>query len=772
MLRQARVLLALIACITASILPIFINHTYAEITAVNYQIGFPRIDPYGSFFVSPSVVDINGDGKLEILTADSTGCVWGYDRTGALLAGFPWKTGGVCDNAPRINAPLTIADIDRDGKLEVIAGTRGSGPNAGQRGKVFVWRNTGTLMAGWPKEMAWAYITNGNEPEVYSVTAANITGDANLEIIGVTSNEAGSNTNYAPNVYAWTVSGSSVAGFPTSSPKGSGIFGQVGAGDINGDGYAEILIGRDEIYFYAYNGQGQQYAGWPLHTYVDDYKRTWGQDNYLEFTRSAPAVADLDGDGVKEVIVAGKIRNPDHTQVGSGVLVVEPNGTRRTGWSTAKIVGAPLQTSFTPNNQVALADLDGDGKLEIVVTFDDGTIRAYRENGTQLWSYNYTGGKKLFASEVAIGDVTGDGKLDVVFGTYSFDSTANAYVRMQVLSATGQSQSPFPLTPTLEGTGTAAKGFMAGPTLADLDGDGSVEIIAHSRGGVLYVWDTTATYSTDRMPWPTARQNNARTGEGKRPAATTPPTVTPPPTGSIAVSKLTLINADTDQPISGFDPLVSGATLNLGTLPTRNLNIAATTSPGTVGSVLFTLDGQVTKENGWPYALGGNNGTDYLPWTPTAGSHTLKAVAYTGADGTGSASAALTINFTVSSGTSGSGPAVTKVSLINASTDKVLAGFDPLLSGTTLTLSTLASKNLNVLAVTTPSKVGSVRFVLDGAVFSTENGAPYALAGNAGSNYYSWTPSVGAHTLKITAYTGANATGTAGTTVTITFTVK
>ncbi|HYF62965.1 MAG TPA: VCBS repeat-containing protein [Herpetosiphonaceae bacterium] len=775
MLRQARVHLALIAIITASLLPFYINHTYAETTAINVQVGFPKLDPYGSFFVSPSVVDINGDGKLDVLTADSTGCVWGYDRSGALLPTFPWKTGGVCDNAPRINSPLAIADLDRDGKLEVVAGTRGSGPNSGQRGKVFVWRNNGTLVSGWPKEMAWAYITNGNEPEVYSVTVANIVGDANLEVIGVTSNEAGSNTNYAPNVYAWTVGGSLLSGFPLSSHKGSGIFGQVGAADINGDGYAEILIGRDEIYYYAYNGQGQQRSGWPLHTYVDDYKRTWGQDDYLEFTRSAPAVADLDGDGTKEIIIAGKIRSAAYTQISSGVLVVQPDGKRRAGWSKAKMVGPPMQTSFTPNNQVALGDLDNDGKLEIVVTFDDGTIRAFRENGTQMWSYNYTGGKKLFASEVAIGDVTGDGKLDIVFGTYSFDSTANTSVRMHAITATGQWQGPFPLTPSLEGTGSAAKGFMGGPTLADLDGDGSTEIIAHSRGGVLYAWDTGVTYRADRMPWPTARQNNARTGEGKRPAAPpSTPTPTPPPTGSLAVSKLTLINADTDQPISGFTVLNSGNVLNLGTLPTRNLNILATTSPELVGSVRFTLDGAVVAtESGWPYAMAGNNGTDYLPWTPTAGSHTLTAVAYSGANATGSASAPLTINFTVESGASGSGPAVTKASLINADNDRPVSGFTVLNSGNVLNLGTLPTRNLNILAATSPAKVGSVRFVLDGAVFSTENVPPYAMAGdNGGSNYYAWTPKVGSHTLKITAYSGANATGSAGPTLTINFTVQ
>ncbi len=63
--------------------------------------------------------------------------------------------------------------------------------------------------------------------------------------------------------------------------------------------------------------------------------------------------------------------------------------------------------------------------------------------------------------------------------------------------------------------------------------------------------------------------------------------------------------------------------------PQRNLNIRANTNPQAVGSVLFGLDGNANYrlENSAPYALAGetnNSGTvDYLPWTPTVGSHTL-----------------------------------------------------------------------------------------------------------------------------------------------------
>src|SRR6266511_479151 len=62
-----------------------------------------------------------------------------------------------------------------------------------------------------------------------------------------------------------------------------------------------------------------------------------------------------------------------------------------------------------------------------------------------------------------------------------------------------------------------------------------------------------------------------------------------------SVSKMTLINADTDKPITGYTTLTSGMTLDLAKLPTTHLNIAAITSPSTVGSVAFYLDGKKVR---------------------------------------------------------------------------------------------------------------------------------------------------------------------------------
>ncbi|RYU73852.1 InlB B-repeat-containing protein, partial [Hymenobacter persicinus] len=92
----------------------------------------------------------------------------------------------------------------------------------------------------------------------------------------------------------------------------------------------------------------------------------------------------------------------------------------------------------------------------------------------------------------------------------------------------------------------------------------------------------------------------------------------PVPAGPALVS-FTLVNADTDQDIRTLAP---GATLDLGTLPTRNLNIRANTNPATVGSVVFELNGTQARsqvESVAPYALFSDSGGDYNAWTPAVG---------------------------------------------------------------------------------------------------------------------------------------------------------
>ncbi|MFD1143680.1 malectin domain-containing carbohydrate-binding protein [Larkinella insperata] len=119
------------------------------------------------------------------------------------------------------------------------------------------------------------------------------------------------------------------------------------------------------------------------------------------------------------------------------------------------------------------------------------------------------------------------------------------------------------------------------------------------------------------------------------------------PSTTQAVATFTLINADNEQPIK---VLTTGEVLNLATLPTKNLNIQATTNPVGVGSVRMVLSGRQSRtqtETGAPYALFGDNNGNYNAWIPPVGSYQLTGTPYTGASASGTAGTPLTISFQV-----------------------------------------------------------------------------------------------------------------------------
>lgn len=117
-----------------------------------------------------------------------------------------------------------------------------------------------------------------------------------------------------------------------------------------------------------------------------------------------------------------------------------------------------------------------------------------------------------------------------------------------------------------------------------------------------------------------------------------------------AVTSFVLVNADTDEDIG---VMTDGMVIDFAEIGTRNLNVRAETSPSVVGSVRFGYDGVTNyrTQNVAPYALGGDDGPDYLPWTPTENApgavHTLTTTPFTGTKATGTAGAPLTVTFHV-----------------------------------------------------------------------------------------------------------------------------
>lgn len=111
---------------------------------------------------------------------------------------------------------------------------------------------------------------------------------------------------------------------------------------------------------------------------------------------------------------------------------------------------------------------------------------------------------------------------------------------------------------------------------------------------------------------------------------------------------------------------------------------------------------------------------------------------------------------------------VLKANLINADNATVIKA---LTDNSSTDLNTLATRNLNLRIDTNPAKVGSLRIQIPSmGVDGYENQAPYSLGDNP-PNYNAFVFPVGPHTMTLTAFSGTNGSGTAGTPLVINFTI-
>lgn len=472
-----------------------------DVATYPFQAGFPVATDGPVWFSSPSLADLEGNGNNELLVGDGNGRIYAWTSGGNALTGFPYETGD-----GRVRGPLALGDLTGDGSLEIAAGTRAD--YDGGLGRVFVIQHDGTLVSDWPKSVAWN--TNGSDgrSEVYSTVLADLDSDGDLEVVAGTSNNAsqyeGSNPPPIPNLYAWHHSGTSVSGdWPTYYSK-AGIFGAVAVGNLSGGSTVEVATGRDHLYLYAYGADGTSLPGWPVTNYYGGPSGTWGDDDYIVCTNSAPILADLEGDGETEYVIAGRLKDgPARMVINSALLILDAEGQRRPGWETPALgAGPPLYDSYHPQQAPVVADLDHDGDLEVIVATFDGYLRVYDHDKTLRWSYDYAQGETRFASEAVVGDVDADGRLEILFGTYD-PTFGNAQVGLWALDSTGNVLPGYHLL-------VASPGIRAAPTLGDLDADGDLEIMAAGLSGHVYVWDTSTRLDHVRLPWPTGRYDVQR----------------------------------------------------------------------------------------------------------------------------------------------------------------------------------------------------------------------------------------------------------------------
>jgi hypothetical protein len=223
---------------------------------------------------------------------------------------------------------------------------------------------------------------------------------------------------------------------------------------------------------------------------------------------------------------------------------------------------------------------------------------------------------------------------------------------------------------------------------------------------------------------------------------------------SAAGVSLKLLNATNGQAIGA---LSEGQNLDLTKLPSKQLDVEAIAADAKTKSVKLCLDGTCRTENSAPYTL--DNTSDSALWTPSEGAHTITATAFSAVNATGTKLGDTTVKFTV--GTPAPAPSL---KLVNQKTGAALGA---LVTGQTIDLAKVGT-TLDVIADPADAATTSVKLCLDGAC-RVEGSAPFTL--DDASDATAWTPKLGTHTLTVTGYTAAGATGTKRGETTIGFTV-
>ena len=480
-----------------------------------------------NWLASPALVDLDKDGKLDIVAARHS-VLYAWSSDGSALWQTAWSHSASDSpehGSSRMWASPVVGDFDGDGDVEIAVG---SDADSDSGVNVAVYDHAGELLSGWPQHF-------GGSDEVRSIAAADVDGDGKLEILV-------NKTNTGPTTAVYELDGSMATGWPQVSAACNppppaeecwdfgGYNQNIGAGDLDGDGVLDVVSSYDAIGFGVFKGDGTPF---PTHesftdrviTAVEAYhdlslsQKGWGSGDRSEFTYSPPVIADIDGDGDHEVVLGGDHEHSSSTEnQGITVWVLNHDMTRPAGWDPPKDTGAPLHDGDLGQNIVptrpspSVADLDGQPGLEILVPAYDGKLYAFRSDGTVMWTYTFgiTSSPYTGASEALIVDLNGDGVPEIVLCTFSSGAPREPETpaHLIVLDRDGGE---------LHKVELFGRGSMAPPSVADLDGDGALELVVSlkdtlggGQGGV-QIWDLPGA-SDNCVLWGTGRGGWLRQG--------------------------------------------------------------------------------------------------------------------------------------------------------------------------------------------------------------------------------------------------------------------
>lgn len=331
---------------------------------------------------SPLVVDLDGGGA-DVVVGTNSGLVYAvHGSDGSAVPGWPQQT------TDGINSSASAADTDGDGMPELFIG---SGLYTVRSGALYSFEHDGRLRFRY----------NQSDPDFSSLSfhSAPAIGDVTRD--GVADVTAGALGLLMPSL---SHTGSLNAGWPFFADDTQ--FASPALADVNGDGQTDIIIGHD-----ASPGGRVDHRGGIMRAMTGGGQTIW-EFRIDEMIRSSPAVGDITGDGVPEIVFgAGDywVNQPGGARDSTKVFALRLNGTklweRDTGGLT---ISAP-----------ALADVDGDGRRDVAIgTFQGGNpgriFVLQGTNGADVANFPQVSPGGVIVGGIVTADLNSDGGQDLL----------------------------------------------------------------------------------------------------------------------------------------------------------------------------------------------------------------------------------------------------------------------------------------------------------------------------------------------------------------------